>query len=136
MSSPARMATDPAAASTIAAGADYAVVQNLILVQRGDSRVMDLERVGMFPGPRSCADTKNLSVLIAVVQPLVDAHDYEPKPIFLDLWSTARDAGGNGAEILTRAKIALIHATLEYLFKRANHGDLRVLPDAAFLPSV
>ncbi|CAB1110186.1 unnamed protein product [Ectocarpus sp. CCAP 1310/34] len=85
MSSPARMAADPAAATTIAAGADYAVVQDPVLVQRGDSRVMDIDRVGVFPGPRSCADTINLFVWIAVVQPLVDAHDYKPKPIFLDL---------------------------------------------------
>ncbi|CAB1101463.1 unnamed protein product [Ectocarpus sp. CCAP 1310/34] len=69
MSSPARMAADPAAASTIAAGADYAVVQDPIPVQRGDSRVMNLERWWVLPGPRSCADTKNLSVLMAVVQP-------------------------------------------------------------------
>lgn len=44
----ARMSNDPAPVSATGDQEDYAIVHDAILVYRGDARVIDIERVGVF----------------------------------------------------------------------------------------
>ncbi|CAN0310987.1 unnamed protein product, partial [Ectocarpus fasciculatus] len=118
---------------SLAADADFEEILSACGTKEGDTRVIDLARVGLFPGPRAADTVKDASMVIAVLVPLMDAFVYSPKPILLDVYGAAVQGAKDAAEALQRGVRAMVLAVLEYLFARENHGGLRVVEGKAVL---
>eukprot|EP00752_Nemacystus_decipiens_P017144 g15359.t1 len=106
-------------------GADYLDVLDAVSVTVGDRKVIDLARVGVYPGPRSAVHDKSAMALISTVFPLMVATGRANVP---DLIPLALGNGSNAAEAVMNAKRAIIAAVLEFLFPAPDHGGVRIVP--------
>ena len=68
----------------------------------------DMRRVGAFPGPRSVKHPKDLTPLISVLFPLLEASTKQPKPLLTDFLRTAQ--GEHEAALVANAARAMLTA--------------------------
>lgn len=115
----------------MAADAGYEEILSACGTQEGDARVIDLARVGVFPGPRAVDTVKDPSQVIAVLLSLMEAFDY--KPFLMDVYASAATGAKDAAEGHKLGVRAMLQATFEYLFPRKDPGGLRVVVGKAVL---
>eukprot|EP00752_Nemacystus_decipiens_P007876 g7036.t1 len=121
---------DLAAAVPFAPDADFADVMDAVSVVEHGCKVFDLRRVVVAPALHTLAREKDTDEMILLLKPLIKAHPQASEPpVMQDLISAAR---GSGHDLATQTRAAarlMLQATVEFLYKRDDHGGLRYVPD-------